>query len=311
MKKQGIGKLVGVGYSYGVVSAVGRSEAKDTSDVYRNVLEVDDYIIPESVKLKFYGEDLKPTQFDSHGNPQIGGVANLILMCKLRQKVRDGVIDSQCDGLVSYEYETTDSKPLTIPFDKRVSRVDVCPVCGERITINDLDGFKEITEGSGYVSTKYWAPRVEELRNFGTIVHKDCAKEFYRLRMIDEATETVDLAFDRCSIDKENRFTWGKDEHDMWYELIPNEYCSGVCCSHRPWFMFHTPIGDIKIGWHKGDTNITFMPNFAAFDMSIFDGEDVTKFVDENGAKTIHARDGKMYEYLVRVHDAVLLNEEK
>lgn len=37
----------------------------------------------------------------------------------------------------------------------------------------------------------------------------------------------------------------------IFVEEIPNEYCSQVCCSFKPWFIVTTNIGRIKIGWRK------------------------------------------------------------
>lgn len=285
--------MQGVHYAYGSVTEM---EKKETEE----------YIRPETVKLTYHGQPLIPTQFDAHGNPQIGGLADLVLIWKTRQLVRDGVIKSQYDMQVEYSYETT-TKRIRIPMRQRLPRPEICPVCNQPITLTDMNGWNEVVEeyGNG-ISSHYSEPRVGEIESYCTVAHAKCVKEFYRLKMIDEITETVNLVFDCYDVAEENRYTWGKGENQMWYELIPNEYCSRQCCAHRPWFLFHTPIGDIKIGWRKRVINITFMENFAQFDFyQLFAAENVTKY-DERGCRTIHAwGKDKMYEYLIAVRDVI------
>lgn len=285
--------MQGVHYPYGSVTEMKEKERQE-------------YIRPETVKLTYHGEPLIPNQFDAHGNPQIGGLADLVLIWKTRQLVRDGAIESQYDMQVEYSYETT-PKRIRIPMSQRLPRPEICPVCNQPITLTDMNGWDEIVEDLGDgVSSHYNGPRVGEIEAYHTVAHAKCVKEFYRLKMIDEITETVGLVFDNYGIDEKHRFTWGKGEGQMWYELIPNEYCSRSCCAHRPWFLFHTPIGDIKIGWRKRVINITFMENFAQFNFAkLFADEDVTKR-DEKGCRTIHAwGKEKMYQYLTAVQEAV------
>lgn len=280
MQKSGTGRMQGVHYAYGSVTEMEKKE-------YEN------YIIPESVRLVYHDEPLLPTQFDAHGNPQIGGLADLMLIWKTRRMVHRGQLSSQYSMMVNYSYEVT-SHPIEIPITQRLPRADVCPICGKPFTVSDLEEM-----------------RITDIDRHNAIAHKSCAKEFYHAQMIDEVAERVGLAFDSYEIDKENRFSWGYGERQMSYELIPNEYCSGSCCAHRPWFLFHTPIGDMKIGWRKRVINITFMENFAPFDMEIFAQENVTKDV-EGDRRTIHAWGyEKLYEYLNLVRKTVLPNKPK
>lgn len=98
----------------------------------------------------------------------------------------------------------------------------------------------------------------------------------------------------------------------MWYELIPNEHCTQYCCAYIPWFMFHTPIGDIKIG-QCGEPliDIIFMENFAPFSMDIFAQEDVCAH-EEGGRRSIRVRGyDEMFEYLDMVRRVVLPNRVK
>lgn len=286
MKKAGIAKMQSVHYHYGSVTEMVEKETQA-------------YIYPKTVKLFFNGERLCPTQFDAHGNPQIGGVAHLILIWKLRQMAHDGKIDSQYDMQVEYSYETT-TKRIQVPIQQRLPRPDICPVCGNSITLTDLNSNDEIvTDMGGGLISRHWERRVGAIESENVIAHSKCVKEFYRLRMIDEIARQVSGAFD---------YEWGKGENQMWYELIPNEYCSGECCAHRPWFLFHTPLGNVKIGWRKRVINITFMNNFVQFDlMQLFAEENVTKRVEDDGSRTIHAwGKDKLFEYLHGVWNEVV-----
>lgn len=297
MRVAGICKLEAVSYAYGPVHEL--AEKVTTR-----------FIMPGSISLKLDGEPLRYTQVDAHGNPQIGGIAHSMAIWKIRQMVRDGKIESQYDALVKYAYETT-STPLQYVTSDRLPKPEICPVCGEPIAAADLNGFDEVREVIGDLVAVSYEPRVDTICRGSVVAHTPCAKAYLRAQMIDEIAETVNLAFNYWGIDEENRFHWGKGPHDMWYELIPNEYCSRSCCAHRPWFLFHTPIGDIKVGWRKRVISITFMANFADFDMDIFHDEDVTKYV-ENGERTIHAwGEKKLFDYMNRVQKAVLPNKPK
>lgn len=291
MKKTGIGKLGFYGYNYGSVTQL--MDREETA-----------YIKPKSVILRLNGERLLPTQYDAHGNPQIGGIAGCILIWKIRQLVRDGVFESEYSAFVEYSYETTQT-PINNSFSNRLPKLDVCQICGKRMSIYELD------KGT-----------ITELDDENILVHRECSREYYRLETIDKITQWVGLAFNCYDIDEDLRAKWGKG---LSYDIIPNEYCSQNCCAHRPWFMFHTPVGDIKVGWRKRVISITWMENFTPFDMSIFDDEKTTKYIGErwfdgksyrNGPssqqRTIHAWGyEKLFEYLVKVHQEVLPNNKK
>lgn len=264
----GISRLVGVIYGYGSVYEPEAMKNKHG-------------IIPKSVCLMLNGEKLTPTQFDEDGCPQIGGIANLILIWRIRQLVRDGVFDSEYSATVQYQYETT-TEPIVLSVSQRLPKLDICPVCGKN--------FKKIEN-------------VVEISGKNVWTHKSCSKEFYKLQIIDKTTMMVEAAFNNCTLPIKNEITW---RNGLSYHLIPNEYCSQECCSHKPWFLFNTPLGDIKIGWRKRVISITWMENFKPFDMSIFDDENVTKYQTE-GRRTIHAENyEKLFEYLSKVYGQVL-----
>jgi hypothetical protein len=257
--------------------------------------ETTDYIKIKSVNLHFYGELLTPTSYDAHGNPRIDGIAALVLIWKIRQKVRDGELESEYNALIDYSYITTDGAFVEIPLENRMPQSDVCPVCGKKFTINEFD--YDSVELEGY----HWA------------AHQKCAKWFTQMKIIDETTDAVHLAFDSYAIDKKNRFAWGKGEHNMSYALMSTE-CGSLedDCSNRLWFMFHTPIGDIKIGRWKYVITIEFMDNFHEFDMATFDiDKDMKCFVgNEPRRRMVTVCDiEKMHECLCLVQNAVLPNK--
>ena len=161
-----------------------------------------------------------------------------------------------------------------------------CPVCGKTFTINDLRDSK-----FGLIN--------------GKISHDTCRRTYYHNKEID--------TFTRCLVDIVY------DEKPK-FDLLPNGYCNRECCSHKPWFMFHTSDGDIKIGWRKHVISIEWQENFKPFDMAIFNSEDVTKWCGNsniyhaveprtnptNLKRGIHAsNEDKAYEYLKKVKETV------
>ena len=162
-----------------------------------------------------------------------------------------------------------------------------CPCCGKEFTIDDLKNsiLNEINDN---------------------ICHDSCRRNYLHYKEIsDFTTHLMDLIY--------------RDEPA--YELLPNGCCNRDCCTHIPWFLFHTSDGDIKIGcWRNHVISIEWQENFKPFDMAIFNNEDVTKWCDEryiakaiepgttptNGIRGIHAhgRD-KASEYLKKVKESV------
>ena len=161
-----------------------------------------------------------------------------------------------------------------------------CPCCGKEFTIDDLKNsiLNEINDN---------------------ICHDSCRRNYLHYKEINDfTTHLMDLIY--------------RDEPA--YELLPNGYCNQDCCTHIPWFLFHTSDGDIKIGWRNHVISIEWQENFKPFDMAIFNSEDVTKWCSErdiyksvepgttptNGIRGIHAwgRD-KASQYLRKVKEVV------
>ena len=151
------------------------------------------------------------------------------------------------------------------PIDSVINSDLRCPYCLQDLTLNDILNDKVDWRGEDGPT------------------HKSCQNTFYSLS-------------NRSDIFSIMRYSdWDVSN----YNEIPNEYgCNCQICKNRPWFIFHTSDGDIKIGWRKRVISIEFMKGFSEFPMSIFEDEDVTKW-----EKGIHAwGKEKAIEYLTKVH---------
>lgn len=149
----------------------------------------------------------------------------------------------------------------------------VCPCCGKLLTIDDVKNNPCV-----YVEGKFY--------------HDSCWRNYRKLTEVDKFTRRmVGLLY--------------KDT-DYQFELLPNGYCHEDCCSHIPWFLFHTIDGDIIMGWRKRVISIEWQGNYKPFDMNeLFSTEDVTKW-EEGGKRGIHAwGKDKAYEYLNKVLKSV------
>ena len=142
-----------------------------------------------------------------------------------------------------------------------------CPWCTEKFTIEDVK-----KERCGIIN--------------GKVAHINCVKQYEHEREIDRIINHI------------MEYIY-KDE--LTFDIIPNEYSSEAYFARKPWFVCHTPDGDIKIGWRKRVISIEWQDNFKPFDMSIFDSEDVTKW-----NRGIHAwGENKAYEYISKVKNIV------
>ena len=149
----------------------------------------------------------------------------------------------------------------------------VCPCCAKTFTIDDIKNNPCV-----YVD--------------GKVYHDSCWRNYRKLTEIDKFTRQL--------------MSMLYKESDYQFELLPNGYCSQDCCSHIPWFLFHTIDGDIKIGWRKRVISIEWQENYKPFDMNeLFGTENVTKW-EEGGKRGIHAwgKDPAL-EYLIKVREAV------
>ena len=145
-----------------------------------------------------------------------------------------------------------------------------CPCCMKAFTIDDVKN----------------NPCVK-VRSTGTYYHETCWRDYRKQKEIYMFTcNLMDMIYKKT---------------DYTFELLPNGYCNRRCCSHIPWFKFHTIDGDIIIGWRKRVISIEWQENYKPFDMKLFSKEDVTKW-----NRGIHAwGENKAYEYLQKVVNAV------
>lgn len=188
----------------------------------------------------------------------------------------------------TYEYFKDNVKTFSTSYKPVIPKSNTsCPCCGKKFSISDL---KKTT--FGVVN--------------GKIAHESCRKTYYHSKEInDMSAHLIDLVYKDCPD----------------FDLLPNGYCNEDCCSHIPWFRFHTSDGDIIIGWRKRVISIEWQEDFKPFDMAIFNGENVTKWCENfshiptsinhgmlttTGKRGIHAwgRE-KAIEYLKKVHDVV------
>lgn len=121
---------------------------------------------------------------------------------------------------------------------------DSCPWCTKAFTIKDVK--------TGAFDTIN-----------GKIAHSECAKQY---KLEREINYIINEIMERIY------------EDGLSYELIPCEDTMEECYEIKPWFLCHTPDGDIKIGSIKGGISIEWQDNFKQFDMNIFEGENVTKW---------------------------------
>lgn len=145
----------------------------------------------------------------------------------------------------------------------------VCPCCGKTFTIDDIKNNPCV-----YIDGKFY--------------HDSCWRNYRKLTEIDKFTrQLVGLLY---------------EDADYQFELLPNGYCHEDCCSHIPWFLFHTIDGDIIMGWRKRVISIEWQENYKPFDMKeLFGTEDVTKW-EKDGKRGIHAwGQEKAFEYLRNV----------
>ncbi len=71
----------------------------------------------------------------------------------------------------------------------------------------------------------------------------------------------------------------------IYFEAIPNGYCSDYCCKNKPWFIVTTHFGRIKIGWRKRVISIDWSDSkITKTAEELFPLEEVTK-----DGKLIHA----------------------
>lgn len=143
-----------------------------------------------------------------------------------------------------------------------------CPCCGAKFTIDML------RDDSCISATGKW-------------YHSECFKELDQVARINHFTkDLMSMAYD-----------------DYWYELIPNRSKSDS--DKAPWFMFHTPDGDIVIGPCQNHISVEWQDNYKSFDIfHIFNDRTVSWQRGQKRGVTVTSRN-KAFEYIKTVRDFV------
>lgn len=149
----------------------------------------------------------------------------------------------------------------------------ICQCCGKMLTIEDVKHNPCI-----YDNGKYY--------------HESCYRNYQAYVEVDRFTRRL-----MSNVYEMFKFT---------FDLLPNGSCKRKCCSHIPWFMFHTEHGDIKLGRKNDTVFIEWQANFMPFNMAdVFEGEDAIMW-EKEGSRGIHATgEIKALEYLQRAKKAV------
>lgn len=213
--------------------------------------EHDAYVVPATVRIKYQGRELIPTQFDERGNPQFGGAMREMLIWENQQLARDGKITGSGINLqVEYSYDVSPAA-IEIPITLRLPKAGICPICGQPITLRQLD---EITPYSGHPEYYYngygpsWSVKMLDADGAQPVVtHTTCYERYHTLRAVDEIMTVVGECFIQKPIDKENRLHWGAGENGLQVEEIPSKDLSKNDYVRKPWFRFRTPFGSFEI----------------------------------------------------------------
>lgn len=144
-----------------------------------------------------------------------------------------------------YDKEVVMVDPETISYTEEIhipSERDTCGICGKKFTIKDVENFSiSINENS--VKT-----------------HINCFKELKVETEHQTASQIIDAVYD------------GRPE-----SRVESEYDTEKS-KIRNWFIYKTNQGTIKISFKTKVIVIEWEDNFKPFNMSIFDGERVTKY---------------------------------
>ena len=206
--------------------------------------------------------------FGCFGLDQFGQVMSI-------EKTAKGKLKTNGDVEEFESFYKKNNKKLTLTFNGYAipTAGAICPCCGKKFTIDDIKNNPCV-----YIDGKFY--------------HDNCWRNYRKLTEIDSFTR--------------NLIGYLYKDTDYQFELLPNGYCHQDCCSHIPWFLFHTIDGDIKMGWRQRVITIEWQANYKPFDMAeLFGTEYVTKW-EKNGKRGIHAwGKDKALQYLKKVLDKV------
>lgn len=150
----------------------------------------------------------------------------------------------------------------------------VCPCCGKKFTIDDLKASPCV-----YADGKFY--------------HFSCYENYMKLSLIDK--------FTRQLMDKVYTYSYQ-------FELLQEKVKENNTPLSSISILFHTPDGDIIIRQSKSTVYIEWLQNYKSFDINELFQEDEVVISDKDGKRSIHFSNGKAFEYLSKVHDAVSKN---
>ncbi len=313
-------------------------------DVPKIVL--DHLAIPETVRVFFLGEEIIPIRFDYLGNPIFSHEQSILFTFKKSEFIRrngtcpDALVryKERIFDVPRSEFDTLQSIKKSLHsllaleniiksrkmFAKSHSDAELKEFVVFKRLILTHDGklgyctgdYPQIKEDVEEVSHNSWYPHsdipsasavcpccgkpftIEDVKN-GTYKfvdhmpwHIDCWHDYRRRKEIYKVIN--------CLMD----YVYEPVKDQCQYELLPNGYWKDA--PYIPWFLYHTPDGDIIVGWRKRVISIEWQENFKPFDFEkLFGSENVIKW-QENGKRGIYARGkDKAMEYLKKALKAV------
>lgn len=248
-----------------------------TLGLYRNpLLELDTkeheaYVDPATVQLRYRGRELTPTQFDAHGNPQIGGMMREVLLWENRQLLREGRGTGSTTTLeVEYGYRVSQD-PIEIPITLRLPKGGVCPICGQPITLEQLD---DVAPGTAH--PEYYYDGLGPVRAVAFVegagmqpvaAHNECYEMYHTMRWTDGVMTAMENSILNVPVDQEDRLHWGKGEKGVQFEEIPSKDLTKNSYVRKPWFRFRAPFGSFEVQGEQFFTRIVLLPDFPEFDL--------------------------------------------
>ena len=150
----------------------------------------------------------------------------------------------------------------------------ICPCCGKKFTIDDLK-----------VSPCVYAD--------GKFYHFSCYENYMKLSLIFKFTKQL--------MDKVYTYSYQ-------FQLLQEKLKENNPLLPSISLLFNTPDGDIVISQKKNTIYIEWLENYKPFDIHELFQKDEVVISDIHGKRSIHFSNGKAFEYLSKVHDAVSKN---
>ena len=230
--------------------------------------------------------DLKLEQFFVFGMFFLDCMGNIMIVTERKSDLQADKDRTNCfkDIPVIFPYEFFQSYSAYSLTRARIPNAESkCKICGKGWTINDLKCDEYAKFNYTYVD--------------GDEYHRDC---YNKQRHDEEVTKFQDI------------FAQVYPGIELKFDEISNGYCHEDCCRHIPWFIFHTPDGDIKIGWRKRVISIRWLKDYRNFAETFESEKGITKGFNEEpnsdaeNSRYIHAwGTEKAIEYLNRAKNSI------